>query len=239
MSKLFGKIAVVTGGTGGLGRSVVTRLLEEKATVIAAHTGNSKSKFFLKETKQRYPEFFHDSVDVTSEKDIQTFIHKTTEQHRRIDILCNLAGGVSKKDFIEDISIDEWNRMISLNLNSCFFMMKYCLPIMKKNGWGRIINIAAMTALKPDAKRGSYAVSKSGVVTLTQVAAEEVKEFNAVTVNAIAPSIIATEENKSWGTEIDHKKWVTPEDIAEMIIHLCSDAGAAIHGQIIQMYGKV
>jgi len=239
MSKLFGKIAVVTGGTGGLGRCVVTRLLEQKARVIAVHTGNSKSEVFLRETKQRYPEFSDAIADVTEENNIREFVLKTIEQYHKIDILCNLAGGVSKKSFIEDITADEWNRILSLNLNSCFFLMKHCLPIMKKQGWGRIINIAAMPALKPAATRGSYAVSKSGVITLTQVAAEEVKEFNRITVNAIAPSIIATEENKSWGSEADYKKWVAPESIAEMIIHLCSEAGGAIHGQIIQMYGKV
>lgn len=239
MTKLSGKIAVVTGGTGGLGRAVVEGLLREKSTVIVTHTGRKESLTYIADTKKKYSDFSGEIVDVTSDVEVTAFYKRLRTKVERIDILCNLAGGVSSKQFIEDINIDEWNKMIALNLTSCFLMMKGAVPLMKRNAWGRIINIAAMPAVTPEAKRGGYGVSKSGVVTLTKTVSEEVKEFSNITVNAIAPSIILTEENKSWGSEEESKKWVTPEQIADMIVHLCSESGAAVNGQVIQMYGKV
>lgn len=239
MTKLSGKIAVVTGGTGGLGRAVIEVLLREQSTVFAAHTGSKQSIEYIADMHKKYSDLYGEKVDVTSETDVAAFYKRILTKVDRIDILCNLVGGVSAKKFIEDIEIDEWNKMILLNLTSCFLMIRGVMPIMKRNKWGRIVNIAAMPAITPEAKRGGYGVSKSGVVTLTKTVSEEVKEFTSLTVNAIAPSIILTEENKSWGSDDDFKKWVTPEQIAEMIVHLCSESGAAVNGQIIQMYGKV
>ena len=239
MGKLSGKIAVVTGGTGGLGKTVVLELLKEEATVIATHREAKASLDFIRETKKFFPKLDHRNVDVTSENSVKNFYTEILDRYPKLDVLCNLAGGVSHKKFIEEVSFDEWNAMMNLNLYSCFLMMRESLREMKKNEWGRIINITAMPAVTPEAKRGGYGIAKAGVITLTKTAAEEVKGFGDITVNAIAPSIILTEENKSWGTEEDFKKWVTPEQIAEMIIYLCTNSGAAINGQIIQMYGKV
>lgn len=239
MSKLFGKIAVVTGGTGGLGQTVVQYLLEKQATVFITHTGNQHSRSFVEQLRKKSAELYDEVVDVTSEKDVEDFVDRIKIKFGKIDILCNLVGGVGKKQFIEEISLDEWNRMFTLNLTSCFLMMRSVLPVMKDKMWGRIISIAAMPAIQPEAKRGGYGVAKSGVITLTKTVAKEIKEFQNITVNAIAPSIILTEENKTWGSEEDFKKWVTPEQIADMIVYLCSDKGTAINGQVIQMYGKI
>ncbi|MBI2429285.1 MAG: SDR family oxidoreductase [Ignavibacteriales bacterium] len=239
MSKLSGKIAVVTGGTGGLGRSVVDRLLREDVKVIATYANNKQAMDQLIEENRKSPDLIAEAVDVTSEKSVLSLYERVIATYNRIDILCNLVGGVSAKKFIEDITLDEWNKAITLNLTSCFLMTRGAIPVMKKNKWGRIVNIAAMPAITPEAKRGGYGVSKSGVIALTKTVSEELKEFNDITINAIAPSIILTEQNKSWGSEEDFKKWVTPHQIAEMIIQLCSEDGIAINGQIIQMYGKV
>jgi len=239
MGKLSGKIAVVAGGTGELGKAVVLAMLKEEAAVITTHRSKESAVQFIQATQKVFPRLDHRNVDVTSEDSVKKFYDSIFRTYKQVDILCNLAGGVNQKKFIEDIPLEEWNGMMSLNLHSCFFMMREAIREMKKHGWGRVVNMAAMPAVSPEAKRGGYGVSKAGVVALTKTVAEEVKEFGNITVNAIAPSIILTEENKSWGNEEDFKKWVTPEQIADMIIHLCSDSGSAISGQIIQMYGKV
>jgi NAD(P)-dependent dehydrogenase (short-subunit alcohol dehydrogenase family) len=235
MVKLSGKIAVVSGGTGALGNVVVEQLLLEGATVITTISEKDTSR----RSPTMKPSFEGIIADVTSENSVKKFYAEVFAKHARIDILCNLVGGVGEKKFIEEISFDEWNKMMNLNLSSCFLMMRESIVSMKKNGFGRIINIAALPGVTPEAKRGGYGVSKAGVIALTKTAAEEVKDFNDLTVNAIAPSIILTEENKKWGASDDFKKWVTPEQIADMILHLCSEHGRAINGQIIQMYGKV
>ncbi|MEW5800432.1 MAG: SDR family oxidoreductase, partial [Bacteroidota bacterium] len=213
--------------------------LREKSAVIATHTGNTQSLEYIAEVQKKYSDFSGEKLDATSEADVAAFYKRLQSGVDRVDILCNLVGGVSAKKFIEEIELDEWNKMIALNLTSCFLMMRGAVSFMKRHKWGRIVNIAAMPAVIPEAKRGGYGVSKSGVITLTKTVSEEVKEYNTITVNAIAPSIILTQENKSWGSEEDFKKWVTPEQITDMIVHLCSENGAAFNGQIIQMYGKV
>ncbi len=239
MPKLSKKIAIVSGGTGALGRVVVEHLLSDGAVVITTMSDNKNSYNFINEKRKRHQSIEGFVVDVTSESAVKKFYKDMLSKYSRIDILCNLVGGVGEKKFIEEISVNEWNSMINLNLNSCFLMMRESISSMKRNGFGRIINIAAMPGITPEAKRGGYGVAKAGVIALTKTASEEIKYLDNVTVNAIAPSIIVTEENKKWGTEEEIKKWVTPEQIAEMILHLCSENGRAINGQIIQMYGRI
>jgi NAD(P)-dependent dehydrogenase (short-subunit alcohol dehydrogenase family) len=239
MAKLSGKIAVVTGATGALGRVVTEHLLREGAIVIASRTTKSGSVSAAIKNTEHDSNLTYFELDASSEKSVCEFYANIAQRYPKVDILCNLVGGVQTKKFIEDISLSEWEEIVQLNLTSCFLMMREVLPSMKEHRFGRIINIAAKPAITPEPKRGGYGVAKSGVITLTKTAAEEVKQFGDITVNAIAPSIIVTEANKEWGTQEEIKKWVTPEQIAEMIIHLCTDDGSAINGHIIQMYGKV
>jgi NAD(P)-dependent dehydrogenase (short-subunit alcohol dehydrogenase family) len=237
MLKLSGKIAVVSGGAGSLGSVVVEHFLSEGAVVII--TLSEKSSLNSDILKKKHQSLDGIVVDVTSESSVKQFYVDVFKRYSKIDILCNLVGGVGQKNFIEDVSFDEWKAMMNVNLHSCFLMMRESISSMKKKGFGRIINIAAMPGIIPEAKRGGYGVSKAGVIALTKTIAEEIKDFDNITVNAIAPSIIVTEENKKWGTAEEIKKWVTSEQISDMILHLCSESGRAINGQIIQMYGKV
>ena len=239
MSKRSDKIAIVTGGTGALGRIVVERLLQTGANVIVTHTGNAASSDYILSLQNRGLNIEGSIVDVTSDNSVDSFYTEIIKKYNRIDILCNLVGAVSSKKNIEDISLDDWNAMLNVNLQSCFLMIKNSIRAMKKNGFGRIISIAAMPGVTPEAKRGGYGVAKAGIIALTKTVAEEIKEFGNITINAIAPSIIVTDENRKWGTEEEIKKWVTPEQIADMIVYLCSESGTAFNGQILQMYGKV
>jgi len=239
MSKLSGKIAIVTGGTGALGRVVTEKFLQEGAEVIITHTGNDHSSRIVEDFQRRYRNLHGYAVDVTNEQSVTAFFAEVRNRFGRVDILCNLVGGVSRKNTLEDVSWDVWKAMISLNLHSCFLMMREAVRLMKHHGFGRIINIAAMPAMIPEALRGGYGVSKAAVVALTKTVAEEVKNSGDLTVNAIAPSIIRTEENLLWGTAEEAERWVTPEQIAATMVHLCSSDGAPINGQILQMYGKV
>ncbi|MFZ4620125.1 MAG: SDR family NAD(P)-dependent oxidoreductase [Bacteroidota bacterium] len=239
MAKLSDKIALVTGGTGGLGSIVSQSLAREGAVVIVTHSGSRQSLQKLLNLQKNFSIIEGICLDATKEDSVQSSISDVFKRFGRIDILCNVVGGIGEKRLIEETPLSEWNEMMTVNLQSCFLMMKNVIPSMKKNGFGRIINIAAKTGVTQEAQRGGYGVSKAGVIALTETAAAEFKEFADLTVNAIAPSIIVTEENKRWGTEEQIQQWVTPDQIAQMIIHLCSDQGVAINGQIIHMYGKV
>jgi NAD(P)-dependent dehydrogenase (short-subunit alcohol dehydrogenase family) len=208
-------------------------------TVIVTHSGSDGSIEYIAEAGSHFPGTDFQKVDVESESDVQKFFSYVEQQYGRIDILCLLAGGVSPKRWIEDVTFDEWKSVFSLNLHSCFLMMRDAMRMMKKNRYGRIITITAKPAVIPEGKRGGYGVSKAGVISLTRSVAEEVKEFGDITVNSIAPGIILTEKNKEWGNEEEMKKWTPPGHIAEMIMVLCSDSSSSVNGEIIQMFGKV
>ncbi len=139
---------------------------------------------------------------------------------------------------MDEVSIDEFDGMLNLNLRTTFLVCRSVLKVMRKRGEGRIVNIAAMPAVTPSAKKGPYAISKRGVITLTETIAEEVKA-SGITANAIAPSIILTEVNRKSMPNADFKKWVTPEEIAHLTIFLCSDESRSVNGNVIKIYGGV
>ncbi|MFA6541230.1 MAG: SDR family NAD(P)-dependent oxidoreductase [Bacteroidota bacterium] len=238
MTKLTGKIAVVTGGTGALGQVVIKRLRNEGCVVISTHSGGDRSKNLIRQSQ--YSGIVFKKVDVTNSMEVGSFFLEVNNEFGGIDILCNLVGGVIGKKPVENISHSEWDLMLKMNLESVFNTMQHVIPIFKRNAYGRIINIAAVTGIHPEANKAAYSVSKAGVIALTKGVGEELKAIDSdITVNAIAPSIILTEANKQWGTVEEMKKWVTPEEIAEMIIFLASGKAKSINGQIIQMNGKV
>ena len=237
MAKLSENVAVVTGGTGGLGRVVTRRLVDEGASVFIVHSGAPKNRVVLEELNA-LPIAGAVIADVTKEDEVKKAIDSILGQKGRIDILCHCAGGVSRKMPIEAVTMQEWDGMLRLNLDSAFLMMKHVLPSMKQQRSGRIITISARPAVRPEADRGGYAVAKAALNALVRGVAEEVRSVPDLTVNAIAPGIILTEENRAWGTVEEQHGWTTPESIAEMIVMLCSIEGRSIHGDVITMFGK-
>lgn len=239
MTKHSKKIAVVTGGTGFLGQSVIARLSDEGYLVIAPFRKRIGSLSSVKKLRKKYPHVDFQIADIESEESVIVLFSYIFNRYGHIDILCNLVGGISEKKWIEEISFDEWNSMMDVNLHTCFLMMKAAIGPMKKNGFGRIITIGSMTALHPESKKSSYAVSKAAVIALTKSVAVELKSFGDITANTIAPSIIATNDNIKWGSMKERKKCITPDEIADMIVYLSSERARGINGQVIEMYGKV
>lgn len=238
MAKHSGKIALITGGTGALGSSIAQSLFHDGAVVLVTYTGSDSSVKGLNDLRSIHPTITGIQLNVTDESDVKQVLQRVSDQYGAIDLLCNCVGGIGRKLSIEETPLTEWNKMLTLNLQSTFLMMKHVIPSMKQRKFGRIINIAAVTGIRAEAQKSSYGVSKAGVIALTQSAAEEVKHYGDLTVNAIAPGIIATGSNKQWGTDEEMKQWVTPEQIASTISYLCSTDGAAVNGQIITMNGK-
>ncbi|MBI4534690.1 MAG: SDR family oxidoreductase, partial [Ignavibacteriae bacterium] len=158
------------------------------------------------------------------------------EEFGQVDFLANTAGGYVGGNEIADVTLEEWESIIKMNLLTTFLVCRAALRDMRRHNFGRIINIAAMPALNPSPKKGPYAVSKSGVITLTETIAAEVKG-TGITANAIAPSTILTDANKRSMPNADFRKWVPPEHLADLIMYLCSDSAASINGNVIRVYG--
>lgn len=227
------KVVVVTGGGGALG-TVVAQTFLAKGFAVAVTVRNEKEQAQL--TPVLRQQALVVPADVTNERDVLALYDAVTRKYSRVDVAVNTVGGFLPKKNLTDVTVGEWERMFSINLVSTFLCTREALRRMK--GYGRIINISAMVGLKPSAGRAPYAISKAGVTLLTELAAEEAKG-TGVTVNAIAPSIIATEANKKSMPGEDFTQWVTPEHIAETILFLCSNEAASISGTTIRAFGGV
>ncbi len=230
------RTAIVTGGTGALG-SVVARKLAEHNVSLALPVRQQSS---VAELHRIFPleKVFAAVADLEDESEVNSFVAGTLKHFGTVEVLVNLAGGYAGGNPIERVTVDEWEGMMNLNLRTVFLTCRAVLPIMRQQSYGRIVNIAAMPALTSGANKGPYAISKRGVISLTETIADETKG-TGITANALTPSIILTEANKKSMPGADFSKWVTPEDIAEMIVSLISRHARSISGNVIKMYGGV
>lgn len=228
---MTGKNTLITGGTGALGKIVAKKFLQEGFKV-------ASSFLSVAEAAPSQSETFMVRADVSKEEDVVLIFDKVIANFGSVDILINLVGGFIPGSNIRDVSSKDWDFMMNLNLKTAFLCSREFLRRHANSNYGRIINIAAMPALKPTAGRGPYAVSKAGVVTLTAILGDELKG-TGVTVNAVAPSIIRTEANMLSMPAEDKSKWVTPEHIADLMLFLCSSSGESINGVCIPVFAGV
>jgi NAD(P)-dependent dehydrogenase (short-subunit alcohol dehydrogenase family) len=176
---------------------------------------------------------------VNNAGNVRDFVQKTVEKHGRVDFLLNIAGAWGGGKDVANTDEQTWDFMMNLNLKSVFLCCKAVLPFMIKQNYGRIVSVASRAAVEKRwrAKSAAYAVSKAGVVVLTEAIAEEVKDYN-INVNCILPSTIDTPANRRDLPKADFSKWVNPKDIAEVIVFLLSDASEIISGASVPVYGK-
>ncbi len=236
MKKLEDKVAIVTGGTGGLGKAVVSVFLAEGALVLSTYRKDEEleeCRTLMEEYKTRVA---FGKADVTKASHVSNVALKTIEKFSRIDILVNIVGGFTQSP-LAGTDEEAWDRMMSMNLKSVFLCSKGVIPHMIRQGRGSIVNIASRPALKGSPGLAAYGASKAGVLNLTQSMAEELKEHN-INVNAVIPGTIHTPANRNSMPDADFSRWVMPEDIAKVIAFLCSDDARAVSGAAVPVYGK-
>jgi len=237
---LENKVAAVTGATGALGRVVVKTLLEKGAETVVLYRSSAKLaellEFVGKDFKDKITAVKGDVNDAGSVKD---FVQKAVDKHGRVDFLLNIAGAWAGGEDVANTDEQTWDFMINANLKSVFLCCRAVLPFMVKQNYGRIVSVASRAAVEKRwrAKSAAYAVSKAGVVVLTEAIAEEVKDYN-INVNCVMPSTIDTAANRRDFPKADFSKWVKPEDIAEVMVFLLSDASGIISGAAVPVYGK-
>ena len=233
------KVAIVTGATGALGRVVTRRLAQNGAKVVVLYRKDEALddlKEYLGDMGSSVTGFMGDATDLQS---AQSLARKAIEEHGRIDILLNIAGAYAGGKALADTDEETWDTMMNVNLKTAFLCSKTVLPHMMERRQGKIVNVAARTAVQRGtrARSGAYAVSKAGVVTLTEALAEETRD-HGIQVNCIMPSTIDTEANRRMLPKADFTKWVDPEEIAEVILFLASDASKPTSGASIPVYGR-
>ena len=236
MKRLEGKAAIIIGGTGGLGKDVMTEFLSQGASVLSTYLHERE----LEECGDLVDEFGERVAfcksDVTKASDVSDTALKAAQKFSRIDILVNIVGGFSQSH-ITETDEEAWDRMMQMNLKSAFLCSKHVIPHMMKQGRGSIVNIASRPALKGSPGLSAYGASKAGVLNLTQSLAEELKEHN-INVNAIIPGTMDTPGNRKSMPDADFSKWVPTRDVAKVIAFLCSDDARVVSGAAIPVYGK-
>ena len=232
------RVVLISGATGALGSAVARTFAQAPARL--ALTGRSGQKLERLALEAGLPgeRIFTAAADVTQAASVEDLADAVLAHFGRIDVLLNTAGGWSGGKPVWETSVDEWEHMLALNLHSAFLLSRAVLPHMLEAGWGRIVHVSSKTAVAPRGKQAAYAVSKMGLVTLTEVIAAEVKG-TGVTANVILPSVIDTPANRASMPKADPSKWVPPGRIAATMQFLCSDAAASINGARIPIYGAV
>jgi NAD(P)-dependent dehydrogenase (short-subunit alcohol dehydrogenase family) len=224
-----GKVIVITGALGALGRVVVETAGARGARVAGVDHAASRAAATAERIELG-------GVDLSDTTQAKRAIDAAVAHFGRMDALVNIAGGFTYET-VADGDIRSWQRMHALNLLTALNASLAALPHLAKSPAARIVNIGAMGALQAGAGMGPYAASKAGVHRLTEALAAEHK--GKITVNAVLPSTIDTAANRASMPKSDFSKWVTPQELAEVILFLVSDAASAVTGALIPVSGRV
>ncbi|MFZ1084735.1 MAG: SDR family NAD(P)-dependent oxidoreductase [Terracidiphilus sp.] len=233
----LGRVVVVAGGTGGLGRAVSLAFLEEGARVFVTY--RKEEEFLaLKDSAALNQSFLEGrQVDVTEESSTAEFIDGIVAQHGALDVLVNTVGGYAGGVKLWDMKPTVFDQMLTLNLRSGYVLARAVLPSLLKAGRGSIVNIAAKAANDHAAGAAVYAASKAGAVALMDSLAADCLG-TGVRVNSVLPSIIDTPANRQAMPNSDFLKWPKPEDIAQVVLFLSSEAAKTIHGAAVPVFGN-
>jgi NAD(P)-dependent dehydrogenase (short-subunit alcohol dehydrogenase family) len=226
---MHGKVLVVTGALGALGKVVAETALSRGARVAGIDYAPSQAPATAERIEVG-------GVDLSDAAQAKAAIDVAAKHFGRLDALINIAGGFAFET-VGDGDIKTWQRMYALNVLTALNASRAALAHLAASSAGRIINIGAMGALQAGSGMGPYAASKAGVHRLTEALANEWK--GKVTVNAVLPSIIDTQANRDSMPNADFSKWVTPQELAEVILFLASDAASAVTGALIPVNGRV
>jgi NAD(P)-dependent dehydrogenase (short-subunit alcohol dehydrogenase family) len=226
-----GRVAVVAGGTGALGQAICRHLLLAGATVCVPYAVREEWDALPSHAPAEHrSRLLGDPADVTDEASFGAFVQQVVGRHRRLDVLVNAVGGFAGGDLVST-SLDDWNRMMALNLTSAVVGCRAALPAMAAARYGRIVNVASRAVVPPAGGFIAYTVSKAAVITLTQALAREVPA--GVTVNAVLPSTMDTPANRRAMPDADRSGWVSPDTVASAIALLASEAAGSISGTLV------
>jgi len=232
-----GKVVLVAGGTGGLGRAVSLAFLEEGAKVVVTYREQKECDALESEAGTEGSAIDGHHVDVTDETAVRQLFANVLAVHGRLDVLVNTVGAYAGGVNLWELETKVFDQMLALNLRSGYALSRVAIPTMLKQKHGAIVNVASKAALDHGAGAAAYAASKAAALALMDSLAAEVKG-TGVRVNSILPSIIDTEANRKAITGADFAKWPKPQEIARVILFLCSDDAKVIHGAAVPVYEK-
>lgn len=231
-----GKVALVAGGTGGLGRAVSLAFLDEGAKVAVTYRKPEDLESLRRDTGGNKTALQGHRVDVTDEAAVGELIEKIVAQYGRLDVLVNAVGGYAGGTKLWELDTKVFEQMLALNLRPGYALGRAAARAMLKQRSGAIVNVAAKAAVDHGGGAAAYAASKAAAVALMDSLAADLKG-TGVRVNSVLPSIIDTEANRKAMPKADFAKWPKPEEIARVILFLCNDQAKVIQGAAVPVYG--
>ena len=241
---LEGHVALVTGGSRGIGRVIALHLGEMGARVaVNYHTGEKGASQIVGAIASEGGEAVAVKGDVSKEDQVESMVNEVVQRWDRLDILVNNAG-ITRDKLLMRMSAEEWDQVIAVNLRGAYLCTRFALPHMVRQRRGRIVNISSVVGVSGNPGQANYAASKAGLIGFTKAIAREVASRN-ITVNALAPGYITTAmveqlpegAQKTILARIPMARFGTPKDVAETVGFLCTEGAGYITGQVIGIDG--
>lgn len=224
---------MITGAAGNLGVAVANTFANFGANLALV---DSRAESL----ERAYPEHGERQLllpaNLLERTQVEAAVKQALQRFKRIDVLCNMAGGFRMGPAVHETTDEDWNFLFDINVRTMLNAVRAVVPRMIEQGGGSIINVGAYAAQKGVAQMGAYCASKSVVIRLTEAMAAELREKN-INVNCVLPTIIDTPENRAAMPKAEHARWVAPQQLASTIAFLASDAAHAMHGAAVPVTG--
>ena len=239
---LTNKVAIITGGAQGFGFAISERFIQSGAKVIMWDIDEDAAK--KPKEKINSDNLSYQILDVTNSENINKNLKKIENQFNKIDIFINNAGIAGMNTTVADYPLDEWNKVINLNLNSVFYCCKAVVPFMEKNNYGRIVNIASIAGKEGNPNASAYSSSKAGVIALTKSLGKELAQNN-IAVNCVTPAAAKTrifdqmtEEHINYMlSKIPRNKFAKVEELASLVTWLACEENSFSTGAVFDLSG--
>lgn len=232
------KVVLITGATGELGPTVARQAADAGAYLALTARRAEALHQLAQELALPAERLLLHPADLSAPAEVQALVEAIIARWGGIDVLFNLAGGWMGGKRLGELPIEDWDAAMNMNLRTAFLINRAVLPSMLERGWGRIVNFGSRSAVDPGTRQAHYNVSKAAVVSLTQSVANDYKR-KGITANVILPSTIDTPANRRMMPDADFSRWVKPEDLAALLLYLCTDTAGSINGAAIPVYGGV
>lgn len=243
MKRLENRVAIITGGTAGIGAATAIRFAQEGAKVILWARNAERGKAFIEKMKGMGLEAEFDAIDSSNYEAVCEAAKRVNDKYGKIDILINNAG-ITNDSTLKKMTIEQWQQVIDINLSGSFYCIKAITPYMLEKGYGRIVNASSVVALYGNFGQTNYVATKAGLIGMTKTLARELGK-KGITVNAVAPGFIETDmvakmpENVLDGmrAKVPVGRLGQPEEIASAYLFLASEEAAYINGATLSVDG--